>query len=150
MDEKKNEIILFENQGVKLEVNLKDETVWLNTEQLAQLFDRDYKTIRKHINNALNEELKDEVVVAKFENTTEHGAIEGKTQTTEINIYSLDAIIAVGYRINSKKATEFRIWATKILKEYMTKGFALNDERFIKGNKYDSKYFSFNLNSFLM
>ena len=81
MDEKKNEIILFENQGVKLEVNLKDETVWLNTEQIAILFDRDYKTIRKHINNALKEELKDEVVVAKFENTTEHGAIDGKTQT---------------------------------------------------------------------
>ena len=90
MDEKKNEIILFENQGVKLEVNLKDETVWLNTEQLAQLFDRDYKTIRKHINNALNEELKDEVVVAKFENTTEHGAIEGKTQTHLVDYYNLD------------------------------------------------------------
>ena len=89
MDEKKNEIILFENQGVKLEVNLKDETVWLNTEQLAQLFDRDYKTIRKHINNALNEELKDEVVVAKFENTTEHGAIEGKTQTHLVDYYNL-------------------------------------------------------------
>ena len=101
MDEKKNEIILFENQGVKLEVNLKDETVWLNTEQLAQLFDRDYKTIRKHINNALNEELKDEVVVAKFENTTEHGAIEGKTQTHLVDYYNLDMIISIGYRVKS-------------------------------------------------
>ena len=84
---KKNEIFLFENQGVKLEVNLKDETVWLNTEQIALLFERDYKTIRKHINNALQEELKDEVVVAKFENTTEHGAIKGKTQTHQVEYY---------------------------------------------------------------
>ena len=74
----KNEIIIFENQDVKLEVNTKDETVWLYTEQIAQLFDRDYKTIRKHINNALEEELSDQVVVAKFENTTQHSAIEGK------------------------------------------------------------------------
>lgn len=70
----KNEIILFENQNVKLEVNIEDETVWLNTEQMAKLFNRDYKTIRKHINNALMEELQNEVVVAKFENTTKHGA----------------------------------------------------------------------------
>ena len=74
----KNEIILFENQNVKLEVNMQDETVWLNTEQMAKLFDRDYKTIRKHINNALEEELSDQVVVTKFENTTQHSAIEGK------------------------------------------------------------------------
>ena len=97
MIERKNEIILFENQGVKLEVNLKDETVWLNTEQLALLFDRDYKTIRKHINNALEEELKDEVVVAKFENTTEHGAIAGKTQTHQVEYYNLDMIISIGF-----------------------------------------------------
>ena len=74
----KNEIILFENQNVKLEVNMKDETLWLNAEQMAKLFDRDYKTIRKHINNALEEELSNQVVVAKFENTTQHSAIEGK------------------------------------------------------------------------
>ena len=95
MNDKKNEIILFENQEVKLEVNLKDDTVWLNTEQMALLFDRDYKTIRKHINNALEEELKDEVVVAKFENTTEHGAIEGKTQTHQVEYYNLDMIISM-------------------------------------------------------
>lgn len=74
----KNEVLLFENQDVKLEVNMKDETVWLNAEQMAKLFDRDSKTIRKHINNALEEELSDQVVVAKFENTTQHSAIEGK------------------------------------------------------------------------
>lgn len=76
-----------------------------------------------------------------MENTTNHGAIIEKIQTSEVNIYNLDAIIAVGYRINSKRATQFRIWATKVLKEYMTKGFALNDNRFIRGNKYDYKYF---------
>ena len=75
----KNEIILFEDQGVKLEVNIKEETVWLNANQMAVLFDRDVKTIRKHINNALSEELNDEVVVAKFASTTKHGAIDGKT-----------------------------------------------------------------------
>ena len=74
----KNEIVLFENQDVKLEVNMKDETVWLNAEQMSLLFGRDSKTIRKHINNALEEELSDQVVVAKFENTTQHSAIEGK------------------------------------------------------------------------
>ncbi len=129
MEEKKNEIILFENQGVKLEVNLKDETVWLNTEQLSQLFDRDYKTIRKHINNALNEELKNEVVVAKFANTTEHGAIEGKTQTHLIDYYNLDMIISIGYRVKSDKGIIFRKWANKILKDYMLKGYAVNQRR---------------------
>ena len=129
MDEKKNEIILFENQGVKLEVNLKDETVWLNTEQIAMLFDRDYKTIRKHINNALEEELKDEVVVAKFENTTEHGAIEGKKQTHLVDYYNLDMIISIGYRVKSNNGIIFRKWANKILKDYMLKGYAVNQRR---------------------
>ena len=129
MKEKKNEIIIFENQDVKLEVNMKDETVWLNTEQMAQLFERDYKTIRKHINNALNEELKDEVVVAKFENTTEHGAIEGKTQTHMVDFYNLDMIISVGYRVKSNNGILFRKWATKVLKDYMLKGYAVNQKR---------------------
>ena len=126
---KGNEIILFENQGVKLEVNLKDETVWLNTEQMAQLFGRDYKTIRKHINNALKEELKNEVVVAKFENTTEHGAIQGKTQTHMVEYYNLDMIISVGYRVKSNNGVIFRKWANKILKEYLIKGYAVNQRR---------------------
>ena len=126
---KGNEIILFENQEVKLEVNLKDETVWLNTEQMAQLFGRDYKTIRKHINNALKEELKNEVVVAKFENTTEHGAIQGKTQTHMVEYYKLDMIISVGYRVKSNNGVIFRKWANKILKEYLIKGYAVNQRR---------------------
>ena len=124
MDEKKNEIILFENQGVKLEVNLKDETVWLNRQQLAELFDRDIKTIGKHINNALNEELKDDnSVVAKFATT----ASDGKTYNVEY--YSLDVIISVGYRVKSENGIIFRRWANKILKDYMLKGYAINQRR---------------------
>ena len=94
----KNEIILFENQKIKLEVNIKDETVWLNTNQMAELFDRDVKTIRKHINNALKEEL-DDSTVAKFASTTKHGAIPEKTQTKDINFYNLDMILSVGYKV---------------------------------------------------
>lgn len=125
----KNEILLFENQNVKLEVNMKDETVWLNTDQMAELFDRDYKTIRKHINNSLKEELKDEVVVAKFENTTQHGAVEGKTQTHYIDYYNLDMIISVGYRVKSKNGVIFRKWANKVIKDYLIKGYAVNNKR---------------------
>ncbi len=124
-----NEIILFENQELKLEVNVKDETVWLNTEQIARLFDRDYKTIRKHINNALLEELKDEVVVAKFENTTEHGAISGKTQTHKVEYYNLDMILSIGYRVKSNKGIIFRKWANSVLKDYLLKGYAVNQKR---------------------
>ncbi len=126
---RKNEIILFENQKVKLEVNMQDETVWLNTEQMAQLFDRDYKTIRKHINNILEEELKDEKVVAKFANTTTHGAIAGKVQTHMIDYYNLDVIISVGYRVKSQNGIIFRKWANKVLKDYMIKGYAVNQKR---------------------
>lgn len=124
----KNEIIIFENQGVKLEVNMKDETVWLNTQQIAQLFDRDFKTIRKHINNALKEEL-DNSTVAKFATTTKHGAIEGKKQTHMVDYYNLDMIISVGYRVKSKNGVAFRRWATKILKEYMIQGYSINKKR---------------------
>ena len=109
MDEKKNEIILFENQGVKLEVNLKDETVWLNRQQLAELFDRDIKTIGKHINNALNEELKDDYsVVAKFATT----ASDGKTYNVEY--YNLDVIISVGYRVKSQRGVQFQMLANAV------------------------------------
>ena len=129
MDEKKNEIILFENQGVKLEVNLKDETVWLNLEQMAELFDRDKSVISRHIKNALSEELKDEQVVAKFATTTKHGAIEGKTQTHIVDYYNLDMIISIGYRVKSTQGVAFRKWANIILKDYMLKGYAVNQKR---------------------
>lgn len=124
-----NEIIIFENQNVKLEVNMKDETVWLSANQMAKLFDRDVKTIRKHINNAFEEELCDEVVVANFASTTKHGAIDGKTQTHIINYYNLDMIISVGYRVKSQNGVIFRKWATKVLKDYMIKGYAANQKR---------------------
>ena len=126
MNEKKNEIILFENQGVKLEVNLKDETVWLNRQQLAELFDRDIKTIGKHINNALNEELKDTSTVAKFATVQKEG---NRQITREIEYYNLDVIISVGYRVKSKNGIIFRQWANKILKDYMLKGYAINQKR---------------------
>ncbi len=118
----KNEIILFENQKVKLEVNMKDETVWLNREQLAILFDRDIKTIGKHINNALNEEL-DNSVVAKFATTAKDG------KTYQVEYYNLDMIISVGYRVKSQNGIVFRKWANKILKDYMLKGYAINQRR---------------------
>ena len=118
----KNEIIIFENQDVKLEVNMKDETVWLNTEQIAQLFDRDFKTIRKHINNALDEEL-DNSVVAKFATTAKDG------KTYQVDYYNLDMIISVGYRVKSKNGVIFRKWATSVLKEYLINGYAVNKKR---------------------
>ena len=118
----KNEIILFENQKVKLEVNMKDETVWLNREQLAILFDRDIKTIGKHINNALNEEL-DNSVVAKFATTAKDG------KTYQVEYYNLDMIISVGYRVKSQNGIIFRKWASKILKDYMLQGYAVNQKR---------------------
>ena len=118
----KNEIIIFENQGLKLEVNMKDDTVWLNAEQIATLFGRDYKTIRKHINNALKEEL-DNSVVAKFATTANDG------KTYQVDYYNLDMIISVGYRVKSKNGIIFRKWATKILKDYMLKGYAVNKKR---------------------
>lgn len=124
-----NEIILFENQNVKLEVNMQDETVWLNTEQMAKLFDRNYKTIRKHITNALIEELQNEEVVAKFANTTQHGAIEGKTQTHYMEYYNLDVIISVGYRVKSNNGVLFRKWSNKVLKDYLIKGYTINSKR---------------------
>ena len=120
----KNEIVLFENQEVKLEVNIKDETVWLNRQQLSELFDRDIKTIGKHINNALNEELKDDnSVVAKFATT----ARDGKTYNVEY--YNLDVIVSIGYRVKSNNGILFRRWANKILKDYMIKGYAVNKKR---------------------
>ena len=129
MDEKRNEIILFENQGVKLEVNLKDETVWLNLEQMSELFSRDKSVVSRHIKNALAEELNDEQVVAKFATTTKHGAIDGKTQTHMVDYYNLDMIISIGYRVKSPQGVAFRKWANKILKDYMLKGYAVNQKR---------------------
>ena len=126
MDEKRNEIILFENQGVKLEVNLKDETVWLNRQQLSELFGRDIKTIGKHINNALKEELKDIPTVAKFTTVQKEGE---RNVSRNMEYYNLDMILSIGYRVKSKNGIIFRQWANKILKDYMLKGYAINQKR---------------------
>ena len=134
-----NDLIIYKNKDGNIIVNAiyKDETLWLSQKGMSKVFEVGVPAISKHLKNIFEEkELDKNSVVSKMEITAE----DGKNYNTEV--YSLDAIIAVGYRVNSKKATEFRIWATKILKEYITKGFALNDERFIKGNKYDAKYFN--------
>ena len=129
--EKINELVLFETKDkeIKLSVPLEQETVWLNRNQMADLFGRDVKTIGKHINNALKEELDDEVVVAKFATTTRHGAIEGKTQTHMVDCYNLDIIISVGYRVKSQNGVIFRKWANKVLKDYLLKGYVVNQKR---------------------
>ena len=122
MDEKKNEIILFENQGVKLEVNLKDETVWLTQEQMSKLFGKAKSTINEHIKNIYDEgELIQEQTMRKFGNS------EFSTKPT--NYYNLDVVISVGYRVKSQRGIQFRLWASKIIKEYMKKGFVLDDNR---------------------
>ena len=120
--------------GVKVNAVLKDETLWLTQGAMAELFGVQKAAISKHLKNIFESgELVEEVVVSKMETTTRHGAIEGKTQEHAVNFYNLDAIIAVGYRVNSRRATQFRIWATQVLKEYIIKGFALNDERMKQG-----------------
>ena len=126
----KNEIVLFKNQNVKLEVNMKDETVWLSLDQMAKLFGRDRTVITRHINNIFNDkELEKKEVCAKFAHTTQHGALTNKFQTRELDYYNLDMIISVGYRVKSQNGVIFRKWATKILKDYMIKGYAVNQKR---------------------
>ena len=123
-----DKIIIYkdENNSIQLDVKMDGDMIWLTRQQLATLFGRDYKTISKHINNALKEELADEVVVAKFANTTQHGAIEGKTQTHELEYFNLEMVTSVGYRVKSSRGVQFRKWANKILKDYLIKGYAVN------------------------
>lgn len=119
---------------VSVKAYIKDESLWVTQKDMAELFGIDKSGISRHLKNIFDTaELDEKVVVAKVAITTQHGAIEGKIQTSETNFYNLDAIISVGYRVNSKKATRFRIWATKVLKEYMQKGFVLDDERLKQG-----------------
>ena len=118
----------------KVQVVIKDETLWCTQKAMAQLFGVQRPAITKHLGNIFREgELDKKVVCSILELTTEHGAIEGKTQSTPTKFYSLDAIIAVGYRVSSLKATRFRQWATKILHEYIKKGFVMDDERLKQG-----------------
>ena len=122
------------NEDVSINAIIKDETVWLTQKGMAELFGVQTPAISKHLKNIFDKgELDEAVVVSKMEITTPHGAIPDKTQTQNAQFYSLDAIISVGYRVNSIRATHFRIWATGLLKEYMTKGFALDDERLKQG-----------------
>ena len=129
MNEKNNEIILFEthDQEVKLSVSLENETVWLSSNQMALLFDRDEKTVRKHVNNVFKENELDK------ENNTQKMRVDGVKQ--KVPFYSLDVIISVGYRVKSRRGTEFRQWANKVLKQYIINGYAINEKRLLALNK---------------
>ncbi|HEY1060068.1 MAG TPA: virulence RhuM family protein [Daejeonella sp.] len=132
-----SEIIIYQNPegNIKIDVRLDDETVWLTQAQMAELFGKARTTITEHIQNVFKEgELDENVVCRNFRQTTQHGAIQDKTQDKEVKHYNLDVIISVGYRVKSTQGTQFRIWATQRLKEYIIKGFALNDDRFKSGS----------------
>ena len=135
--ENQGEIILYQpDKEVKLEVRLENETVWLNRLQLADLFARDVKTIGKHINNALKEELADMATVAKFAIVQIEG---GREVTRHIEFYNLDMILSVGYRVKSNRGVEFRRWANKVLKEYLLKGYSVNQRLKSLEEKVDTK-----------
>ena len=128
---KKYNLVVFNDENLELEVKVdKDnETVWLNLEEIAILFDRDKSVISRHIKNILTEELEKEEVIAKFATTTKHGAIEGKSQTHIVDYYNLDMIISVGYRVKSKRGIAFRKWANSVLKKYLLEGYVVNNKR---------------------
>ena len=141
---KESEIILYTtpNGEVKIDIRFEDETFWLTQKKIADLFEVDRTSISRHLSNIFEDgELNKDVVCAKYAHTTKHGAIKGKTQKTETTYYNLDAIIAVGYRVNSFSATQFRIWATKTLKEFIIKGFVMDDERLKQGQSFGKDYF---------
>jgi hypothetical protein len=124
-----NEIVIYQaDELTKVEVQIEDETVWLSQEQMAKLFGRNRVAITQHIGNIFKEgELQQEVVCKEFLLTTQHGAIRGKTQQSKMKLYNLDVIISVGYRVKSKQGTQFRIWANQILKDYLLRGYSLNN-----------------------
>ena len=125
-----NQIIVYDNGEIELKVSMEDETIWLTQKQIAELFDVNIPAISKHIKNIFSQnELIENMVVSKMEITTKHGAIQGKIQTKIINIYNLDIILAIGYRVNSLKAIHSRQWATNILKQYITDGYAINTHK---------------------
>lgn len=125
------EMVIYQSdEGIKLDVRLESNTVWLNQDQIVSLFNKSKSTISEHISNIFKEgELDEQVVVRKLRTTTQHGAIEGKTQSKEVKYYNLDVIISVGYRVKSIQGTRFRQWATQRLHEYIVKGFTMDDER---------------------
>jgi hypothetical protein len=130
------EFMMYRSAEEDVSVNalIRDETIWLTQKAMGELFGVDKSTISRHLKNIFQEgELDEKVVVAEIATTTQHGAIAGKTQSNLTRFYNLDAIISVGYRVNSRRATQFRIWATSVLREYMIKGFAMDDERLKQG-----------------
>lgn len=131
-DNFKNEIQIYQSKDdqTEIKVRFKEETVWLTQSQMASLFAKDRTTINRHISNIFEDgELNEKEVCAIFAHTTKHGAIKGKTQTRKLKHYNLDVIISVGYRVNSKVGVQFRQWATKRLKDYLVKGYAINQKR---------------------
>lgn len=127
-----NQIVIYQADDgeMKIDVQLQEETIWLTQAQMAELFEKGRTTITEHIRNIFKEgELDEEMVCRDFRHTTEHGAIKGKTQTKNVKYYNLDVIISVGYRVKSQRGTQFRIWANKVLKEYLLKGYALNEKK---------------------
>jgi len=131
------EILIYENTegNIRIDVRLEEETVWLSQAQMAELFGKGRSTVAEHILNVFAEgELDEKVVCREFRHTTRHGAMDGRTQETVTKYYNLDVVISVGYRVRSQQGTQFRIWATQRLREYIVKGFALNDERFKTGS----------------
>ena len=138
------EFILYTspNGDIKVDVFLYDENIWLTQKRMAELFGKGRSTITEHLRNIFDEgELRENLVSRDFRHTTQHGAIEGKTQTGSVKFYNIDAILSVGYRVNSRQATQFRIWASKILKEYIIKGFAMDDDRLKNGAYFGKDYF---------
>lgn len=130
------------NGEVKVEVLLSNESIWLTQKRMADLFGVGVPAISKHLKNIFESgELVEEVVISVLETTTEHGAVEGLTQTQQVKYYNLDAVISVGYRVNSAQATQFRMWATRLIKEYIIKGFALDDDRLKNGRHFGKDYF---------
>ena len=123
-------IVIYEDGNIELKTTVENESIWLSQKQIAELFDVQRPAITKHLSNIFkSNELDENVVCSILEHTTKHGAIQGKQQSQKTKIYNLDAIISIGYRVNSKKATQFRIWATKVLKEYLIQGYVLNKDK---------------------
>ena len=132
MENNQSSFILFktEDEKISVDVRYEEDTVWITQDQMSVLFDKAKSTISEHIKHIFEEgELDEKVVVRNFRITTQHGAIEGKTQTSTLKLYNLDVIISVGYRVKSIRGTQFRIWATKRLNEFIRKGFTMDDER---------------------
>jgi len=136
-----NDIILYQgaNGNVSVEIYFQDETFWLNQKKISELFGKDIRTISEHLTNIYSEEeLTKEATIRKFRIVQKEG---NRDVTREVDFYNLDAVIAVGYRVNSREATQFRIWTTQVLKEFIVKGFVLDDERLKQGQRFGKDYF---------